>query len=142
MKTFDWNLIPSFLAALDHGSLAAASRDTGISQPTLGRHIDDLEKALGVILFQRGRAGMLPTVAGLELADLARDMRRASAAISLAATGASESVSGTVRITASNIVSSYILPPIFADLLRDLPEIENPPAASPTNIPTGADHVL
>ena len=56
---FDWNLIRSFLAILDEGSLAAASRRTGISQPTLGRHVDELEASLGVTLFRRGRSGMV-----------------------------------------------------------------------------------
>ena len=40
---FNWSLIPSFLAALEQGSLMGAARQTGISQPTLGRHIAELE---------------------------------------------------------------------------------------------------
>ena len=121
---FDWNLIRSFLAILDEGSLAAASRKTGISQPTLGRHVDELEASLGVTLFQRGRGGMVPAPAALELAESAREMERASGAISLAAAGASQQVGGVVRITASDIVATYLLPPILADLMRDLPEVE------------------
>ena len=65
---FDWNLIRSFLAILDEGSLAAASRRTGISQPTLGRHVDELEASLGVTLFQHGRRGMAAAPVALELA--------------------------------------------------------------------------
>ncbi|MCB1423929.1 MAG: LysR family transcriptional regulator [Nitratireductor sp.] len=121
---FDWNLIRSFLAILDEGSLAAASRKTGISQPTLGRHVDELEASLGVTLFQRGRSGMAAAPAALELAESAREMERASADISLTATGASQQVGGVVRITASDIVATYLLPPIIADLMRDLPEVE------------------
>ncbi len=124
MQRFDWNLVRSFLAALEGGSLAAASRETGISQPTLGRHIDELEKSLGVTLFERGRQGMLPTAAALHIADAAREMKTASASLSMAAEGDAGSVGGTVRITASEIVATYILPAILADLLRDLPEIE------------------
>ena len=40
---FDWSLIQSFLAVIDEGSLLAAARRTGSSQPTIGRHIDALE---------------------------------------------------------------------------------------------------
>lgn len=124
MQQFDWNLVRSFLAALETGSLAAASRKTGISQPTLGRHIDELEHSLGVILFERGRSGMLPTSAAMKVEQAAREMQEASAAITMAATDSSENLSGTVRITASEIVATYILPQIIAGLLQDLPEIE------------------
>lgn len=123
MRDFDWNLAASFLAVLDHGSLAAAARESGISQPTLGRHIDELEAALGVTLFQRGRGGMAPTATALELADAARDMKRASASLAMTATGASASTGGTVRITASEIVATYLLLPIISDLLQEMPEI-------------------
>ena len=123
MRDFDWNLVSSFLAVLEQGSLVAAARQSGISQPTLGRHIDELEAALGVTLFERGRAGMAPTATALELAESARAMRQASAELALTATGVSEAVGGTVRITASDIVATYLLPEILRDLLADLPEI-------------------
>ena len=43
MDDFDWNLVKSFLAVLDAGTLSGAAAATGASQPTLGRHIDELE---------------------------------------------------------------------------------------------------
>lgn len=129
---FDWNLVTSFLAVLDHGSLAAAARATGISQPTLGRHVDEFEQELGVTLFERGRGGMMATETALAVAEQARAMRDASAAIEMAATGHSQSVEGTVRVTASEIVSTYILPGILATLFDDLPGIEIELVASNT----------
>ena len=66
-RRFDWNLIKSFLAVLDAGTLSGAARQSAISQPTLGRHIDELEELTGLILFERGRAGMQPTAAALQL---------------------------------------------------------------------------
>lgn len=124
MQGFDWSHVPGFLAALDHGSLAEAARQTGISQPTLGRHIDELEHRLGVVLFERGRMGLAPTDTALEIAAWAREMQQAGDAMMLAASGRSESVSGPVRITASEIVATYLLPRIISDLLEQLPEIE------------------
>ena len=53
MNRFDWNLARTFLAVLDHGSLLAAARALGASQPTLGRHVAELEAQLGVVLFER-----------------------------------------------------------------------------------------
>lgn len=124
MRDLDWNLVRSFLAALECGSLAAAAKQTGISQPTLGRHIDELERSLSVILFERGRMGMMPTNAGLKIGEAAKEMQIASAALTMAASGSSQRIGGTVRITASEIVSTYILPGIIADMLVDLPQIE------------------
>lgn len=124
VQTFDWNLVRSFLACLDAGSISAAARDTGISQPTLGRHISELEVSLGVTLFERGRAGLVPTGAALEIAQSAREMQQASNALSMAATGNAENVSGTVRITASDIVATYLLPDIIRDALQEFAEID------------------
>ena len=57
----DWSLYRSFLSVLRTGSLSAAARDDGLTQPTVGRHIDTLEKTLGVALFTRSQQGLTPT---------------------------------------------------------------------------------
>jgi DNA-binding transcriptional LysR family regulator len=57
MDSFDWNLIRVFVAVGETGSLSAAARALGSSQPTVGRHIDELEQALGQTLFVRGKRG-------------------------------------------------------------------------------------
>jgi len=123
-QSYDWNLIRSFLAVLEHGTLTAAANALKISQPTLSRHIDELEKELDVLLFERGRRGAVPTEAALAIADNAREVEMATKAISLSATGKSQKLSGTVRITASQVVSVYMLPSIIAKLLKIAPEIE------------------
>ena len=72
MKEFDWNLIKSFVAVAETGSLSAAARRLAASQPTLGRHIGELEQALGVTLFRRGRRGYELTEAGSTLYERGR----------------------------------------------------------------------
>ncbi|MDO9201868.1 MAG: LysR family transcriptional regulator, partial [Hydrogenophaga sp.] len=69
---FNWQLIPAFLAAYEHGSLMAAARQLGSSQPTMGRHIAELEAQLGTVLFERTGRGLAPTAAGQRLAEAAR----------------------------------------------------------------------
>lgn len=113
---FDWNLIRSFLAVLDAGALSAAARRSGISQPTLGRHVDELEAQTGLVLFERGRAGMMPTPAALRIADEARRMLESAAAFTMAATDQETRVEGTIRITASRVMATFVLPPVLADL--------------------------
>ena len=121
---FDWNLIKSFLAVLDAGTLSGAARETGISQPTLGRHIDEMEALTGLVLFERGRSGMAATPHALALAEEARAMRAGAAGFALAATGRDLRVAGTVRITASEIVSTFFLPEMLAELAEEEPALQ------------------
>lgn len=124
MNNFDWNLVRSFLAVARSGSLSRAVRATGISQPTLGRHIGELEAGLQVTLFERQRRGMVLTDTGRELLERAEGLEREAAAFSLAATGRSSEIAGTIRISASEIVAHYVLPGIIAELKREEPALE------------------
>jgi DNA-binding transcriptional LysR family regulator len=124
MDRLDWSLIRSFLAVAEAGSLSAAARATGISQPTLGRHIHEAEAALGVTLFARIARGLVLTDAGQALLSPARAMRAAAADLSLTAAGRATGIDGTVRITASRVVSHAILPRILAALRSKEPGIQ------------------
>ena len=120
---FDWALARSFLAALSQGSLMGAARATGQSQPTLGRHIAELEQQLGVLLFERTGRGLQPTAHALRLADAARAMEAGATAMSRLAAGASQVVQGRVRLSASQPVACVLLPPVLARLRERLPEV-------------------
>jgi DNA-binding transcriptional LysR family regulator len=124
MDALDWTLTRSFLAVAESGSLSAAARLLNLSQPTLGRHIAELEEALDLTLFHRRARGLVPTGAAKALLPHARAMRDAAAGMSLAAAGKSESLAGTVRITASRVVSHHLLPQMLATLRRAEPEIQ------------------
>lgn len=120
----DWALIRSFLAVAEAGSLSAAARATGISQPTLGRHVQAVEAALEITLFTRTAQGQALTEAGQALLAPARAMQAAAAELALTARGRSEGIAGTVRITASRVVSHVILPPVLARLREAEPGIQ------------------
>src|SRR6185312_265053 len=125
MQELDWNLIRSFVAVARTGSLSAAARQLGSSQPTLGRHIAELEQATGLKLFRRGRAGYELADGGLALVERAEQVSDRANAFLRAALGAStEDVSGMVRIAASEVVAAYVLPPIIARLGEAEPSIE------------------
>jgi DNA-binding transcriptional LysR family regulator len=121
---FDWNLVRSFLAALDHGSLLGAARTLGASQPTLGRHIAELESQLGTVLFERTGRGLLPTPAALKLAAAARAMESGAHQLARSAAGDDQQAVGAVRISASQPVACYLLPPILARMRIALPEVQ------------------
>jgi DNA-binding transcriptional LysR family regulator len=120
----DWTLIRSFLAVAEAGSLSAAARATGVSQPTLGRHIQAIEAGLQVPLFTRTAQGQTLTDAGRALLPAARAMQAAAAELALTAKGHAIGIEGTVRITASRVVSHTILPPILARLRAEEPGIQ------------------
>ncbi len=128
----DWDQIRVFLAVVDAGSLCKASEVLSMSQPTVGRYINGLEAATGLSLFMRGRAGMVLSEAGLHLLDPARAMAAQANQFALTAAGSRQNVAGTVRITASTIVATYILPPILCALQDSEPAIEIELVASNT----------
>lgn len=118
-----WELYRSFLGVLDAGSLSGAARAMGIAQPTVGRHVVSLEKALGVTLFTRSQTGLLPTEAALALQPLAQAMQRAAAALQRAAKSQSSGIQGTVRVTASEVIGQEVLPPLLAQLQDTYPDL-------------------
>jgi len=121
---FDWALVRSFLAALDHGSLLGAARVLGTTQPTVGRHVAELESQLGTVLFERTGRGLLPTAMALRLADSARSMEEGALQLARSVSGAEAGASGTVRITASQPVACFVLPPVLAQMRLALPDVQ------------------
>lgn len=124
MRDFDWNLVKSFLAVIEHQTMLGASKALKASQPTIGRHITELETITGLTLFDRSRNGMKPTDVALTLANQARDMQREANGFSLLATARDDALEGTVRITASQIVANFVLPQIIAEFRETEPGIE------------------
>lgn len=122
--SFDWNQARAFLATVEEGSLSAAARALGLTQPTLGRQVAALEDSLGVLLFERVGKSLVLTPSGLELLDHVRDMFAAAAMVSLTASGQSQTVDGLVRITASDVMSAYILPAAVMTLRETAPLVE------------------
>jgi len=120
---FNWSLIQSFLAVLEHGSLMGAARATGVSQPTLGRHISELEDQLHLVLFERTGRGLQATQSALSLVESARAMAVGAANVSQFASGAGETLKGCVRLSASQPVACYLLPSVLARMRQSLPEL-------------------
>jgi DNA-binding transcriptional LysR family regulator len=120
----DWALWRSFAAVVAEGSLSAAARRIGYSQPTLGRHIEALEQQLGVLLFDRTLQGLKPTATALRLYEPVRAAEQSLSEAALVAEGSDGRLEGTVRITASEIVSHYILPPMLRQLRAEYPAIQ------------------
>jgi DNA-binding transcriptional LysR family regulator len=122
--TLDWSLVQAFLAVAETGSLSAAALQLGLSQPTLGRQIKTIETSLDQSLFIRHSRGLSLSDDGGLLYDVAKDMATSAAKLRLLAAGQSEKLAGVVRITASTVVSHFILPSILAHLRHQEPDIQ------------------
>ena len=121
---FDWNQARAFLVTAEEGSLSAAARALGLTQPTLGRQVAALEKSLGIQLFDRVNAGLTLTPTGVELLDHVKKMGEAANGLSLSATGLSSQLEGTVCISASESMAFFTLPPILKALRQAHPGIK------------------
>jgi len=114
MNNMNWGQIRSFLAVSRLGSLSAAARELGVSQPTLSREIQALETSTELNLFKRTTQGLQLTEAGRALVEAAGKMNDAADQFTRQASGLSVELSGDVRISVNEIVGVYLLPPAIA----------------------------
>ena len=124
IESFDWRLVRSFLAVLDAGSLMGAARALQAHQPTLSRHMAELETQLGAPLFERTGRGVSPTATALAIAEAARQMQAGAQALAHTLAGRRNATTGTVKISTSTVAATYLLPPVLAALRMEEPGIE------------------
>jgi DNA-binding transcriptional LysR family regulator len=119
-----WDLYRSFLAVLRLGSLSAAARSLGLTQPTIGRHIASLQRALGDrALFTRSQLGLLPTEAAHKLRPHAENMAAAAAAFVRTGSANVEETGGVIRLAAANVTGVEVLPEILSDFRAEFPAV-------------------
>ena len=121
---FDWALVRSFLAVLDAGSLMGAARRLGARQPTLSRHVAELEAQLGTPLFERTGRGVTPTAAALAIADAARHMQDGAQALARGLAKSRDTTTGTVRVSTSEVAAVWLMPAVLARLQAEEPGIQ------------------
>jgi DNA-binding transcriptional LysR family regulator len=118
-----WDHLRTLLAVLDEGSLSGAARALGLTQPTVGRHIEALEAELGAPLFTRSASGLAPTETALALRPHAETMAAAAQALVRTASGEADAVRGVIRIAAADVVGVEVLPPILTGFHEAHPEV-------------------
>jgi DNA-binding transcriptional LysR family regulator len=123
MPSTDWDLFQSLHAVMEAGSLSAGAKLRGLTQPTLGRHIEALERRLGAPLFVRSPRGLQPTELALELKPHLLEMSAAADAALRDASGAASSVTGSIRITASEMIAVEVLPPMLTAFREEHPGV-------------------
>jgi len=123
-RRLDWNDVRIFLAVAESGSLNAAARSLGMTQPTISRRMEDLEYRLGARLFSRSPRGVSLTDAGTSVRNLASSMARFGGAIMREVAGRDHVDAGRVRVSAPDGLGSMVLPRYLARFQRANPEIQ------------------
>jgi DNA-binding transcriptional LysR family regulator len=123
MKAISWELLKSFHSVVNNRSLSGAARELGTTQPTIGRHIDELEKQLGLSLFLRSRDGLEPTKDALDILPNVENMAGSYSAFLRAASGEKEDEGGVVRLATSEVMGVEILPDMLQAFQRHHPNI-------------------
>jgi len=123
MNGISWELIHAFLAVVDAGSLSAAARKLGVSQPTLSRNIQLLESQARLNLFKRTSQGLSLTEDGKALVESAQQMNHFAEAFARQASGRSTELKGEIRISANEVVGIYLLPAAIAAFRRQHPAV-------------------
>jgi DNA-binding transcriptional LysR family regulator len=120
----DWNLLRSFVAVVETGSLSQAAAQLDITQPSISRHMRELERLLGETLFERRPSGMVASPRAMALYDNVRGMQDLARRAEGLMGDAPQGVAGLVRITTSVPFAVHVLPPWLASLMHDEPELE------------------
>jgi DNA-binding transcriptional LysR family regulator len=119
----DWNDIKIFLAVARAGSLGGAARLTGQSQPTMGRRLKALERAVGQPLFQRGKEGFVLTDEGSAVLLHSQRMEEEALAFERRLAGQEQQLEGLLRVSSSDWFGAHVLTPIFARFVKLYPKV-------------------
>lgn len=113
-----------FVTAVDTGHFGRAAEACFVTQPTLSAGIKQMEDLLGVVLFERGPAGVLPTAAARAIDQRARDLLRDAEDLTVAAVRHADPLSGPVRLAGIPTILPYVLPGILPALRERFPTLE------------------
>ncbi|WP_424626133.1 LysR family transcriptional regulator [Achromobacter marplatensis] len=112
-----------FLAIAREGSLGAAARRLGQTQPTMGRRLKALERQIGHVLFQRTQHGFIPTDEGQALFLHAERMEIEALAATRELSSADTQLSGMLRVSCSDWFGSLLLAPVIAEFSGRYPGV-------------------
>ncbi len=120
----NWNDLKFVLETVRQGGLSGAARVLGVNHATVSRRIIAAEEAVGALLFDRLPGGYMPTEAGLEAARAAEAMEAANAELSRTIGARDKALSGSLTITAPQLLFANILNPILIEFQSDYPDID------------------
>ena len=129
------------LAAVDHGSLSAASRQLGIPLATVSRRVAELEIHLKIRLLLRGNRGLVLTDAGRAYAASCRRIIEDIADVERTATGEYHAPQGELVIGLPLVMGRIHGLPVIAEFLRAYPDIRARVQLTDRNVSLVDEHV-
>lgn len=119
----EWSDVKVFLAIARTGTLMAAARQIGLSQPTMGRRLKALEASLSLTLFQRTSDGFVLTAEGESVLGHAERMEEQALAFQRELQGSEQQLEGSLRVSSSDWFGVYVLSPMLAGFIRRHPGV-------------------
>jgi DNA-binding transcriptional LysR family regulator len=119
----DWRALQDVVTVAETGSLSAAARRLNVSQPTVGRRIEQLEEQLGTLLFNRTARGLILTKVGEGILSHAKQMEEGALAIERIATGANQELQGNVRISLIEDLGIQWIPQKLNEFHKEFPQL-------------------
>lgn len=119
----EWDDLRVFLAIAREGTLGAAARKLGQTQPTMGRRLRALEASVGQSLFQRTSEGFVLTDEGSAVLNHAERMEEEALAFQRQLAGQQQQLDGVLRITSSDWFGETVLSPVLAEFSRSHPRV-------------------
>ncbi|MFT4708202.1 MAG: DNA-binding transcriptional LysR family regulator [Ascidiaceihabitans sp.] len=120
----DWSLLRTFLTVEQAGTVTKAATQLACSQPTVSRQLKELETQTGLTLFDRRGYRLVLTDAGVSILEFAQNMAHQADHLALAIAGKETAVTGTIRISTSEVIAYHFLPLVLVGLQEEYPEID------------------
>ncbi|KAF5886137.1 MULTISPECIES: LysR family transcriptional regulator [Rhizobium] len=120
----EWSDLKLFLAIARFGTLGAAARSLGLTQPTMGRRLRALETSLGQTLFQRTTDGFVLTDEGAAVFAGAERIEDEALAVERVLAGGSRQLDGFLRLSSSDWFGAHVLSPVLAEFSQVHPKVE------------------
>ncbi|MBY5537778.1 LysR family transcriptional regulator [Rhizobium leguminosarum] len=120
----EWSDLKLFLAIARFGTLGAAARSLGLTQPTMGRRLRALETSLGQTLFQRTTDGFVLTDEGAAVFSGAERIEEEALAVERVLAGGSRQLDGFLRLSSSDWFGAHVLSPVLAEFSQVHPKVE------------------
>lgn len=119
----EWSDLRIFLAIARAGTLGAAARQLGQTQPTMGRRLRALETAIGHTLFQRTADGFVLTDEGSAVLEHAERMEEEALAFQRRLAGSDAQLEGMLRLSSSDWFGTCMLAPVLAEFSDRHPKV-------------------
>lgn len=119
----EWSDLRIFLAIAREGTLGGAARKLGQSQPTMGRRLLALERAIGHTLFQRTKDGYVLTDEGAAVLPHAESMEDEAFTVQRRLAGGDRAMEGQLRLSSSDWFGAHVLAPVLAEFATLQPRV-------------------